>query len=52
MHPCRGKQNVVVEGAPFGEACGEAMEARLMTELVGRLRVCADALLDGLAVSG
>jgi hypothetical protein len=52
MHPGGGVQHVVVVRPVLGEPAGQPIKPRLMVEFVGRLRVNADRIFDGLAITG
>ncbi len=47
MHPCRGKQDVIVIIHVFADRAGECVEPRLMTKLVFGLRLDANVFNDG-----
>src|SRR5215831_2270513 len=46
MHPSRGKEDVVVVLHSFANLRGESIEPRLMSKLVGRLRLGANVFND------
>jgi hypothetical protein len=45
-------QHIVVVRSALGEPAGQPIKPRLVAELVRRLRVSAEEVLDGLAITG